>query len=122
MCIEVRDLGGIGLVSLQGHIDHRNAGYVGEAMQVAARQYDRLIVDCHALEYISSSGLRAVLMLIKSMATKGGRPVFCGANTVVLDVLEVTGIRSLMTHCQTIDDAVEELAGSGVSLACDSES
>lgn len=55
-----------------------------------------LVFDLSALEYISSAGLRVLLVAQKIMNRQGKMKVI-GANEIVLEVLEVTGFTDILT-------------------------
>lgn len=54
-------------------------------------------LDCHQLEYISSSGLRALLTLNKQVHAKGGKLILTGLNDEVKQVFQITGFNSIFT-------------------------
>ncbi|HVO52388.1 MAG TPA: STAS domain-containing protein [Thermoanaerobaculia bacterium] len=55
----------------------------------------RFVVDLGATDYVSSAGLRVLLMLAKKLAGGGGRLVLCGLNPQVRDVFEIAGLGAL---------------------------
>lgn len=56
-----------------------------------------LTLDCKNMEYISSAGLRVVLMAHKSVIAKGGRFVIKNLNKEVLSVFDMTGFSRIVT-------------------------
>lgn len=48
------------------------------------------ILDCNALEYIASSGLRVLLRLRKACAAQGQSVTLLGVNENIMEVLKVT--------------------------------
>lgn len=58
-----------------------------------------LIVDCTALEYIASSGLRALLRMRKAAAAKGNKVTLQGVNTNIMEVLQVTHFDKMFEFC-----------------------
>ena len=110
MSVDFKTLDGLPVIILKGRIDFKNSGPVTDTMQKAAQEADRLAVDCTELEYVSSSGLRSILLLMKKMDKKGGKLVFFGINSNVMQVLEMTGIKDLMTICDVLEQAREELS------------
>lgn len=48
------------------------------------------ILDCNALEYIASSGLRVLLRLRKACAAQGQQVTLLGVNENIMEVLKVT--------------------------------
>ena len=63
-----------------------------EAMPPSVR---RLVFDFAALEYISSAGLRVMLMSNKRMAAAGGSMVITGLNPSVREVFDMTGFSDI---------------------------
>lgn len=58
--------------------------------------HNKVVVDCSGLEYLSSAGLRALLILAKKTKSAGGSLVFCSVGGTVKEVLEVSGFGSLL--------------------------
>lgn len=54
-----------------------------------------IIIDCTELEYISSSGLRILLSILKQAKSVGSRVVLKNVNDVIRDVLDLTGFVSI---------------------------
>ena len=56
-----------------------------------------LILDCGAMEYISSAGLRVVLMAHKSLTANGGRFVIRNLSKEVRSVFDMIGFSNILT-------------------------
>ena len=56
-----------------------------------------LTLDCSAMEYISSAGLRVVLMAHKSLTAKGGRFMIRNLSNEVRSVFDMTGFSRILT-------------------------
>lgn len=56
-----------------------------------------LVLDCAAMEYISSAGLRVVLMAHKSITAKGGKFIIRNLNNEVRSVFDMTGFSRILT-------------------------
>lgn len=54
-----------------------------------------IVLDCTELEYISSSGLRLLLSILKQAQSVGSRVILKNVNDVIRDVLELTGFISI---------------------------
>ena len=54
-----------------------------------------ILIDCTELEYISSSGLRVLLSILKQAKTVGSRVVLKNVNEVIREVLDLTGFITL---------------------------
>jgi len=57
---------------------------------------DRVIMDLKDIQYISSAGLRAILVIQKRIAPKGGSVKIENACDFVAEVLSMTGFQELI--------------------------
>ena len=67
----------------------------------------RLILDCGGLEYISSAGLRALLVAAKQLKPVGGRLAICGANDYVREIIELAGFDAFIGMCGSREQALD---------------
>ena len=74
----------------EGRIDTYKAPAFAAEMEKALAGTTDLTLDFSALEYISSSGLRAIMQGAKAMARQGEMRII-GVNEVVYETLEMTG-------------------------------
>lgn len=88
-----RDGGNVTLFA-EGRIDTYNAPQFAAEMEKALDGAASLTLDFSALTYISSSGLRAVMLAAKAMAKQGEMRIV-GASESVYDILETTGFTGL---------------------------
>lgn len=93
-----------------GRVDSNNAGSA-EAMILG--QVDggaqRLVFDMSELNYISSAGLRVLLVTAKRLRQTGGRMALCQLRPNVHEVLEVSGFLSILTVCDGRQAAIGEV-------------
>ena len=77
-----------------GRIDANHAPQFAADMENALKDTRELVIDCSKLEYISSSGLRAVMLAVKTMNKQGSmRIVNVRKDTYAL--LEMTGFTGM---------------------------
>ena len=74
----------------------------------------QLVVDFGSVEYISSAGLRVLLMLAKKLQSTGGRLVLCAMPESVRLVFELAGFLPIFEIEETRDAAVARL-GAGAT-------
>ncbi len=72
-----------------------------------AKGDDRLILDLTELEYISSAGLRVLLMAAKRVKAVEGRIVLCALRENIREVFEISGFLSLFEVHDKVGDALE---------------
>lgn len=56
-----------------------------------------LILDCNDMQYISSAGLRVLLMAHKNITARGGRFIIRNLNKDVSSVFDMTGFSRILT-------------------------
>lgn len=86
------------LVVLDGRLDTSNADQfqqdIAPLMECDKPDID---IDCTAMSYTSSQGLRLFLMLQKSVMARGGKMVMRNMNPQVKEVFDITGFSNIIT-------------------------
>lgn len=82
-------------VTVSGRLDSSNADELEEAVS-SLDGISELIFDISALEYLSSAGLRVLLVTQRKM-NKQGKMIVKGANETVRDIFDVTGFSTILT-------------------------
>ena len=89
---------GVGVVKIGGRLDAVGAPeietYCKEQIDKGIR---RMVVDMGDVDYISSAGLRSLLVLAKSMKAANGSLVVCALNPMVKEVMEISGFDKIFT-------------------------
>ncbi len=70
----------------------------------------RLVLDFSELEYISSAGLRAVLIASKHIKINGGKMALCALKESIREVFEISGFLNILTVCGDVEAAVNASA------------
>ena len=73
----------------------------------------RVLVDCSALEYVNSAGLKVLLVAAKKLEASGGHFALCTLSPGVLMVFETIGFTRIMKIAVTREDGLQLLRGSG---------
>ena len=91
------------VMSFEGRLDTPASRQVGRDMEVL---YDceghDIVLDCTNLEYITSSGMRLFLDLLKVAKTKGSKCTLVGLNAEIYDVFDEVGFINLFDIRQTL--------------------
>lgn len=83
-------------ISLEGRLDTMTAPILEAEVQSLDGDIDMIVFDLEGLEYVSSAGLRVILMFQKLMKQKNGM-VIKHVNAVIMEVFEVTGFVGILT-------------------------
>ena len=84
------------LIELEGSIDSTSAPDLNNILEEAVKGITSLILDFKKVDYISSAGLRVLLVNYKTM-TKQGSMVIRHPNNNVMDVFQMTGFVNILT-------------------------
>lgn len=74
---------------------------------------NRVVMDFTSLDYISSAGLRVVLMAAKRLRKAEGAFTVFGMNERIHDVFQMSGFLSLLIVRENRDAAIEAASGAG---------
>lgn len=96
MTLEIQNDGNKVLGILDGRLDTAASVQFAQEMEPLMQNADKEItLDCKALDFISSSGLRLFLTLRKATMAKGGKVIICGINDDIQQVFNITGFSTL---------------------------
>src|SRR3546814_11046248 len=102
MSLSSEKIGEVLVVSAAGQINSANAAEVESALLAYVNQGERLcVLDLSGLDYISSAGLRVVLMLAKGLKQKAGPLVMCALQPQVHEVFDVNDFLAILTVLDT---------------------
>ena len=91
--------GDIVVVSVEGRLDSTTSAALGSRLDPHVSGPTRLLLDLQGVEFISSAGLRVILATLKKLRASGGKLALCGVHRAVQEVLEITGLATLLpTH------------------------
>jgi anti-anti-sigma factor len=98
MNIEESTRDGVTVLAPHGRIDTTTSPALDEAVRRTVDEGARaLLIDFRGVDYISSAGLRVLLVLAKRMREVGGRVVLCGMGQPVRQVFQLAGFLPLFT-------------------------
>jgi len=108
MQISVKTTNDVKVLAFEGRLDTQTS-------PDAERQLTRLIeeggtkilVNLEKLDYISSAGLRVLLVVAKQLKTTDGELRICSLNEVVKEVFDISGFDRILTISTSESEALE---------------
>ena len=98
------------IVPLLGQINSANAGALeAQLLTLVDGGVRQLVLDFAALDYISSAGLRLVLVLAKRLKQERGRQVLCAMQPHVREVFDISGFLAILDVQATRQEALARL-------------
>ena len=79
---------------------------IHEVLSTGERKF---VVDLRELEYVSSAGLRVLLMLARRLQSKGGELVLCSPTESVQEVLDISGFTRIFNIAPSQTEALKAI-------------
>jgi anti-anti-sigma factor len=73
------------------------------------------VLDFSAVDYINSSGLKAILVTAKHLERVGGKLVLCALNQNVMMIFEMIGFSRILTIVPGREEALRALEADGAA-------
>jgi anti-sigma B factor antagonist len=102
---------GVTVVTARGRLDGASSGEFAERLdKVVSSGQPRVVVDFAEVDFVSSAGLRAVLMLVKKVKAANGAFALCAVRAPVREVLDITGFTTMIDIHPELASALAALA------------
>ncbi|HKT99966.1 MAG TPA: STAS domain-containing protein [Paraburkholderia sp.] len=100
--------GDVLVANLEGALNSTNSAQVeAEILRQLDQGINQLLIDLSALDYISSAGLRVVLVAAKRLKQSAGLLVLCGVQNQIREAFEISGFLSILSVADTRAQALE---------------
>ncbi|MEP7290293.1 MAG: anti-sigma factor antagonist [Chloroflexota bacterium] len=102
MDVQVKPFGDATVVEAIGDVDGSSASTLQEQVLAVAQPGCRLLLDMTQVEYMSSAGLRVMLLLYRQISGKG-KVVIVGLNEDIKSTMSATGFLKFFTTADTLE-------------------
>ncbi len=100
---------GVMVLRLEGKLDTQCSPEAEEHLTRLIKAGEtRIIVNLEKIDYISSSGLRVLLVAAKQLKAAGGQLRICGVNDFVKEVFEISGFATIIQTLETEAEALKD--------------
>jgi anti-anti-sigma factor len=108
MEMTVSETGAVTIVRFQGKLDGQSSPVAQTALkEILDTGATRLLLDLTQLSFISSAGLRALMMAAKDLRRRQGAVRACGANAVVREAFDISGVAAIIALMSTEVEALD---------------
>ena len=98
------------LVSVTGRMDAVSSPeFEKEISSLIDEDNVNFVIDLAGLDYISSSGLRSILVTAKKLKGKNGRIMLASLQAVVREVFEISGFSTIIPIYESVEEAMAAL-------------
>ncbi len=98
------------VIAPQGRLDSTTAPAFEKQLLEHLASQSHLILDFSGLDFISSAGLRVLLLAAKRIGRDDGRFLLCEVSPPVREVLEISGFLGMIEVVGSRDEALAEMS------------
>jgi anti-sigma B factor antagonist len=109
MDINIRDLNSIKVVEIVGNVDAETAPIAEEQINPLASPGSKVILDLSRVPFMSSAGLRMLLVVYRNFNWKEGRLVLAGLPQKLKKAMTETGFLQEFVLADTVEEGVAAL-------------
>jgi len=114
MALAHRSYGSARVVSPRGRLDHDNCDEfqrdLAAELDACARDGASLVLDMSGLEYVSSAGLRCLMIAARQAAARQSRVVAAAPQPVVAEILQISRFNLVLPVYGTTREAVASVS------------
>lgn len=111
MEVTTTKLGATTVIAIRGRLDSATATAAQESIMPLLVPDCRAVIDMSGCEYVSSAGLRLLLLIAKTVARNKGKAHVAGMPDEIREVMEMTGFGNMFPSFATVNEAAAGLAG-----------
>ncbi|TAJ73449.1 MAG: anti-sigma factor antagonist [Phenylobacterium sp.] len=109
MQINEETRGDVLVVAATGRLDSGSAGELEAVLPARVQTHDKVILDLAEVPYVSSAGLRVMLIGAKAARAKGHKLVLTGLAQTVREVFDISGFTSIFAIEADVESALASL-------------
>lgn len=107
MNVNIITNGNIVIISVEGSIDSKTAGELQSQIMGKVNETDNVLLDLTEVDFVSSAGLRVLLMIYRQIKSKNGKVILVGVSEEIKDVMSMTGFINFFEITDNIDNALK---------------
>lgn len=100
----------VNVVKLAGDLDGNTAPGVQDQILPLANSNVKMILDMSGVSFMSSAGLRMLLVMYRTINSKSGKVILVGLSEDIRDTMSMTGFLDFFTYFETLDDGLKTIA------------
>ena len=100
---------GVTIVAIEGELDGKSAPEAQQAIVPLVPADGKLLIDMHGVPYMSSAGLRMMLLLYRQAVAKGSVVALVGLSEEIEDTMSATGFLDFFTVVGSVASGIDLL-------------
>lgn len=100
-------------MSVSGRVDGTNAQSFDSSLdEVIEESISAVVLDLAGLAYMSSAGLRSILMTAKRLQSRKANLAICSLRPTINEIFQIAGFDRILDVCENRTDAVAKVTAS----------
>jgi anti-anti-sigma factor len=101
---------GVICLKIDGRLDGKTASAAEATVKGLLKEgRQQLLFDLSQMDYISSAGLRVILMAVKELRSKKGQVVLCGLTPYVKEIFDVSNFSSIIPITDSVETGLRQM-------------
>jgi anti-sigma B factor antagonist len=100
----------INIIGIEGSVDGKTAPLIRQEIYPTLETAKSVILDLSQVDYLSSAGLRLLLLIYREFSAKNGKLVLLGVSDDIRTVMSHTGFLNFFTLVTSMPEALQALA------------
>lgn len=110
--LQADQIEGVLIISITGRIDGMNAQEFHQSMdKEISGSENPVVLDLEKLSYISSAGLRSILLIAKTLQVKRTKFMLCSLPGPIKEIFEIAGFDKIINVLESRSDAIATITG-----------
>jgi anti-sigma B factor antagonist len=106
MLITVKKSGNTEIVEVAGSIDSKTAPDLQQNVLNIINESNEMVLDISNVSFVSSAGLRVLLMVYRQLKAKDGKVVLVGVSEEIQEVMHMTGFINFFEISPTLEEGL----------------
>jgi anti-sigma B factor antagonist len=113
MDVQVENVEQATIISIDGELNATTTANIQDDVLSAAEAGQHILLDMSRVTYLSSAGLRMLLLLYRRICENNGYMVLTGLSEEVADVMKITGFLDLFRTFESRNIALQAMQKAG---------
>ncbi|MYD42473.1 MAG: STAS domain-containing protein [Gammaproteobacteria bacterium] len=98
------------VIDVSGRVDGTNASAFDTSLQeLIGESSQAIVLDLDGLTYMSSAGLRTILMTAKRLQARKAELALCSLRSTINEIFQIAGFDRILAVCDTRSEAVAKV-------------
>ncbi|MEL7233720.1 MAG: STAS domain-containing protein [Chloroflexota bacterium] len=107
MDVNFQDSGGIKIIEMDGELNSDTSTPTYDQIMNHITPQDKVVLEMTNVNYMSSAGIRTLLLIYRSLINAGGKVVLVGLSEDLRDTLSITGFLEFFNIQNTLDAGIQ---------------